>query len=262
MLPDIAFMKRIGATAVLLAFVLLGSLRDLVAQELKIGNIDFYGLDRVSVAEVRQNLTFKEGDTISFGERPAFLAESERRLSALKGVVGVRTRIVCCDKDQVTVYVGIEEEGRAVLHFREAPQGDVLLPGDIVQAADDLSSALIAAIRRGNAGEDDSQGHALADDSAARAIQERYIGHAARDLPLLRRVLRESSDGNQRALAAAVLGYAADKQAVVDDLVYAMSDPSEEVRNNAMRALFVFSGMRPTPQGLFHGYRMSLSSRC
>jgi hypothetical protein len=46
-------------------------------------------------------------------------------------------------------------------------------------------------------------------------------------------------------LAAQVLGYAADKAAVVDDLVYGMSDPSEDVRNNAMRALLVIAEMAP-----------------
>jgi len=59
-------------------------------------------------------------------------------------------------------------------------------------------------------------------------------------------VLRSSSDAAQRALAAQVLGYAADKQAVVDDLVYGMTDPSDQVRNNAMRALLVFAQMVPT----------------
>jgi hypothetical protein len=44
----------------------------------------------------------------------------------------------------------------------------------------------------------------------------------------------------QRALAAQVLGYVSDKQAVVGDLVQAMSDPFDDVRNNAMRALLVF----------------------
>ena len=40
-------------------------------------------------------------------------------------------------------------------------------------------------------------------------------------------------------------GYVADKQSVVDDLVDAMGDPSEDVRNNAMRALVVFTKMKP-----------------
>jgi hypothetical protein len=41
------------------------------------------------------------------------------------------------------------------------------------------------------------------------------------------------------------MGYAADKASVVDDLVYGMSDPSEDVRNNATRALVVIAEMAP-----------------
>src|SRR5262249_24445663 len=68
------------------------------------------------------------------------------------------------------------------------------------------------------------------------------ITFAARDLNLLRDVLRHSADAEQRALAAQVVAYAANKQAVVKDLVEAMRDPAEEVRNNAMRALAVMAG--------------------
>ena len=43
-----------------------------------------------------------------------------------------------------------------------------------------------------------------------------------------------------------VLGYVPDKQAVVEDLVRGMRDPSDDVRNNAMRALLAFAAMTPS----------------
>ena len=51
-----------------------------------------------------------------------------------------------------------------------------------------------------------------------RAIQDRFVGYVARDLPELRRVLRESSEASHRALAAQILGYVADKQTIVDKI--------------------------------------------
>jgi HEAT repeat protein len=54
-------------------------------------------------------------------------------------------------------------------------------------------------------------------------------------------VLHNSADANQRELAAEVIGYGAEKQAVVPDLVEAMRDPDAGVRNNAMRALWVIA---------------------
>lgn len=57
----------------------------------------------------------------------------------------------------------------------------------------------------------------------------------------LRDVLRHSADAEHRALAAQILGYAANKRGVIGDLVYGMDDPSNPVRNNAMRALAVIA---------------------
>ena len=115
----------------------------------------------------------------------------------------------------------------------------------ILKDGENVDTAAMAAVERGDAEEDDSKGHALFHDPAARAIQERFVGYAARDLPQLRRVLRESSDAGQRALAAQVMAYVTNKDRVVGDLAQAMSDPDEDVRNNAMRALAVFANAAP-----------------
>src|SRR4029078_8443788 len=100
---------------------------------------------------------------------------------------------------------------------------------------------------RGDAVEDRSRGHALNHDPAMRAVQDRFVLYAERDLSKLRQVLRTSSHRDERALAAQVLGYAPDKAAVVDDLAYGLSDPYQLVRNNAMRALLVIAEMAPRP---------------
>jgi hypothetical protein len=230
----------------LFVFGLLSCTNGLAAQDFEIGIIDFYGLDRVTTAQVREALTFEEGDTLSMGDgRPAVLVESEQRLSELPEVVRARIDVTCCDQGRVIVYVGVEERGASALRFREAPEGDARLAADVVQAGEDYMQALFAAVRRGDAGEGWSQGHALSDDPTLRAVQERLLTYAGRDLPELRLVLRTSSDAEHRALAAHVLGYVDDKQAVVEELVWAMGDPSEDVRNNAMRSLLVFAATAP-----------------
>jgi hypothetical protein len=215
------------------------------APTFQIGIIDFYGLRRVSALEARQALTFKEDDTIAPDD--ARLAESEHRLAVLPGVAHARTSLICCDDGRAIIYVGVEEQGQAITRFRAPPHGTARLAPDILQADDEFEPALIAAVERGDAGEDRSQGHSLVHDPATRAIQERFVSFANRDRSNLRRVLRDSSDAKQRALAAQVLGYVTNKPAVVGDLVYAMGDPSEDVRNNAMRALLVFTEATPTP---------------
>lgn len=233
---------RSQLTVILAAAVVLLAVSDTASQSLQIAIVDFYGLRRVSAAQARAVLTIKEGDTVVIAgdARPAFATESERRLAMLPGVLNAHVSLVCCDEGRAIVYVGVEENGSPARRFREAPRGRVRLADDVVQAGRDFSEAVIAAVQRGDAAEDDSSGHSLMHDPAARRIQERFIDDA-RDLRPLRDVLRHSADAGHRALAAQILGYARNKRDVIDDLRYAMTDPSDDVRNNAMRALAVIA---------------------
>jgi hypothetical protein len=194
--------------------------------------VDFYGLRSVSEQQITKALLIS-----SAVERKA----RERELESLLGVEEVRISIVCCDRGSAIRYIGIREKGAPAIQFRPAPQRKVRLPQDVVQAGVDEQKAISEAVLKGNSGEDDSQGHTLSVDPAARAIQESFITFAARDLKLLRDVLRNSADAGHRALAAQVIAYAANKQAVVNDLVEAMRDQDDGVRNNATRALYVMT---------------------
>jgi hypothetical protein len=79
-------------------------------------------------------------------------------------------------------------------------------------------------------------------DSTAWAAQERFLPIAAARFDTLRSVLRSSADAEDRALAAQVIAYAPDRRAVARELLLAVDDPAEEVRNNAVRALAVLAG--------------------
>lgn len=219
------------------------------AERLEIGIIDFYGRDRVAADAARAALTFKVGDTLDLAmtEPPAAFRSTAEALKRLPDVLHVGMSPVCCDAGRLIVYVGIEERGAPALHLRKAPEGEERLPDDVVRAGKAFMKALLDAVKRGDSAEDHTRGHTLSHDPATRAIQEEFLRFAQRDLAVLRRVLRKGSDAGQRALAAQVLGYAPDKQAVVSDLVRAMHDPDDAVRNNAMRSLLVFAETAPGP---------------
>ena len=201
-----------------------------------IGIIDFFGLRSISEQQVRQALRIKEGDAL-----PESTKEVQRRLEALTNVEQARLNVTCCEADKFILYVGIREKGSPILRFRAAPKGAIRLPANIAQAGEEHKKAWEEAVLKGDASEDASQGHALLSNPKVRAIQERYISFAAQDLERLRRVLREASDPEHRALAAHIIAYHANKREIVKDLVYGMSDPDSNVRNNSMRALGVLA---------------------
>lgn len=205
-----------------------------------IGIIDFYGLRSISEQQVREALQIKEEDSVPTDPKEA-KHRAELRLRSLPGVAEARISLICCDAGKAILFIGIGEKGAPSLQFRPAPHGKVRLPQDVAQAGEDFQKASLDAVLKGNSGEDDSQGHMLTNDPAARVVQERFITFATRDLNLLRDVLRHSADAEQRALAAEVMAYTANKPAVVKDLVEGMRDPAEGVRNNAMRALAVMA---------------------
>lgn len=75
----------------------------------------------------------------------------------------------------------------------------------------------------------------------ARVAQQKFIALEQLHPAILHDVLRNSADARQRALAAQILAYAADKRDVVADLIYGTSDPNDDVRNNCTRALWLIA---------------------
>jgi hypothetical protein len=234
-------MRRISSTTIALSicatFLIVLPHGSTNRQSPRIGIIDFYGLRKTSEQRARQALQIKEGEPV-----PDSRDEAQRRLEALQNVQQARLNFVCCDDaGKAIIYVGIREKGTPALEFRNAPQGRTRLPDNIVRAGEALSDAVMRAVEKGDAGEDDSQGHALSQNPEARALEESFIIFAEQHLKLLRTVLRESADAQHRALAAEIIAYAPNKRDVVQELVYGMGDPDESVRNSSMRALGVIA---------------------
>jgi hypothetical protein len=202
-----------------------------------VGIVDFYGLRRITEAQVRQALRIAEGDTIT----ESTLRSAEKRVRALPGVSDARVDGVCCDGGKTLVYVGIEEKGTPAVRFNPPPKGRPRLPDEVVRAGAAFDAAFEKAVERGDFQEDQSKGHSLMHDPGARAVQEGFVALADRYGRELREVLRDSDKREQRALAAQVLGYVSDKASAVGDLSSAMRDPDPDVRNNATRALWLIA---------------------
>src|SRR5579864_6998507 len=188
-----------------------------------IGVIEVYGARRVTEQQILQASQLKLGDSFPSA---AVVREAKARITKIPGVSEVRLTGGCCDEGQSTISIGIQEVGAAALRFRAEPRGSVRLPDDIVKAGAAFDEVMEQAVLSGHTEDDGSQGHSLVKDPAVRAIQERFVVFAARDLSRLRAVLRDASDASQRALAAQVIAYTSDKRAVIGDLIEGMQDPS------------------------------------
>jgi HEAT repeat protein len=202
------------------------------AQAPRVGDINFYGLRKVAAARILSALELRSGDPL-----PASKADLEDRIAKVPGVAMARVEAVCCEGPDVTLFIGIEEKGVPLPALRTAPAGSATLPTELTGAYQQFLTAVARAAARGNAGEDLTAGHSMMADREARAAQERFMAFAADHVDLLREVLRSAAEPDERSTAAAVIGYAPKKREVVNDLQYAVQDPDESVRANAMRSL-------------------------
>ncbi|MCS6954444.1 MAG: hypothetical protein RMK57_14385 [Bryobacterales bacterium] len=204
----------------------------LCAQAPRIALIDFYGLRKVSAEQLRKALGAREGDPL-----PPSKGDAEDRLEQVRGVVRARLEAVCCEDGGAILYVGIEEPGAPHFDYRLPPSASVTLPEEITRLFEQFLSLYEDAARRGVGEEYLARGHPLSLDPAVRAVQEQFPALVDKHLSRVREVLREGADERQRAIAAQLIGYASAKRLVVADLQYALRDPHDPVRHNAIRAL-------------------------
>jgi hypothetical protein len=204
----------------------------LCAQAPRVDGIEFYGLHKLSEQKLLHTLHVKPGDPL-----PPSKGDLEDELEQIPGVVQAHVEAVCCDQGKTTLFIGIEEKGAPHLAFRSAPAGSAVLPSGVEEIYQHLLDAVREAAHGGSTGEDLTMGHSLMADPTARLLQFQFIDFTAGHLPLVRDVLRDSDDAEQRAIAATVIGYAPDKKEVLNDLVYALQDPDEAVRSSALRSL-------------------------
>jgi hypothetical protein len=206
------------------------------AQVPKIGEINVYGLHHLAPEKLLADVNLKPGDPL-----PPSKGDLEDRLEELKDVVQARVEAVCCEGGSAILFIGVEERGGPHTAFRTEPNGDATLPEDLLTTYRQFLQAVQKAAARGSATETFSAGHSFMDDPEARAFQDKFSEYAQANLENLRSVLRNGADESDRAAAATVIGYVSKKQDVVNDLQYALSDPDDAVRANAMRSLDAFA---------------------
>jgi hypothetical protein len=209
-------------------------------EHLRVGSIDFFGYAGLDLNTIRQAVPVHVGDQLSEDEMPKLIEKVKQATKA----TDVAT--VCCDdKGGLMIYIGLPGQSSRSLPYNATPKGAVRLPRGIANYYQQFMDALMKAVEKGAGGEDDSPGYALFTDPATRARQRPMIEYARQHAGLVRQVLESSSDAEQRAIAAQLMGYVRPSPAQINTLVHASHDPDSDVRNNAVRALEVLAGSSP-----------------
>jgi len=212
------------------------------------GEIEFFGYKGFNLAAIRAALPVHQGD--SFPPPKVKSDELKRQVGrAIKEVIGrdpTDVVFVCCDaKQNWAAYIGLPGESYQALAFNPLPTGDVRLPKDAVKRRDELDNALERAVMNGHSTEDHSEGYALTNDPKARKAQLAMRDYALQHEDLIVQVLTASSNAQHRAIAAQMLGYGRQSDRQTDALVNASLDANDEVRNDAVRALWVLADAKP-----------------
>jgi hypothetical protein len=213
-----------------------------------LGEVDFFGYKGLDLAAVRAVLPFHEGDLFP----PAKVHSDDLKKQvgeAVKRVIGrepTGVSFVCCDaKQHYMVYIGLPGDSYQAITFNPAPTGDVRFPKDAVKLQQQMDDALEHAVMNGHATEDESEGYALTNDPKARKAQLAVRDYALQHEALMFQVLTSSSDAEHRAIAAQMLGYGRQSDEQIDALVHASLDADDDVRNGAVRALWVLGAAKP-----------------
>jgi len=200
------------------------------------GDINFYGLRKLTPEKVLETLDLKPGAPL-----PPSRGDMEEKLELMPGVAAARVEAVCCEGKTATVFIGIEERGAPHFGTRPEPAGTATLPEAIMATYREYVGAVERAAQYGNSSEDLSAGESHMAYPAARKIQEEFTSLAVENLAILRDVLRNGPEPEERAVAAAVIGYAPKKDQIVKDLQFAMQDAEPAVRANAVRSMMAIA---------------------
>ena len=208
-----------------------------------IGEVEFFGYSGIDLNKLRAALPFHETESF-IGE--TFAAKLEPAREAIKQITGRwptdMTNVCCDDQGNWIVFIGLSGKN---ISYNPPPKGNTRLPENILNLYERFIKGNMESVQQGASAEDRSKGYALSASPLLRSIQLEMRAYAVGHDRLLRNVLKNASDDQQRIVAAELLGYARQSVSQIAALVHANRDGNGTVRNNATRALIVLAESSP-----------------
>ncbi len=226
--------KGLFCAAGLLTAVLPGTAQPPAAAQLPhVGEINLYGLRKVPANSVLQAGKLRSG-----GPLPQSKGDLEEAIEQVPGVLHARVQAICCQDQGAMIFVGIEEQDGPHVEFRSQPSGAATAPPGMMQAYQQFLDGL----RRSGSQPDR--------DPGLNESENKFTSFATANLDLVRDALYNGAEPDLRAAAAIVIGYAPKKNEIMPDLQYALRDPDESVRSNALRSLHALVKTDSSTQGI------------
>lgn len=235
-------MKALTLTCCALLFTGSGWTQDddMEHHTFQVGEINYFGYGGLSLQKIRATLPLHVGDSLThatFSKKPINDA-----ITAAIGKPPTDVDITCCDASQhLEIFIGLPGTTSHPVPSGPTPSGNTHLDPEGLHLYEEEQSLLMQAVARGTAGEDDSLGYMVSKDPALKTLNLAMRSYAIGRESELKQVLQTASDLEDRRAAAALLGYVRSSNTQAEALSQAVTDPDSEVRNIAVRALFVLS---------------------
>lgn len=183
-----------------------------------------------------------EQDALAEEQMPAIRNRLSKAIESATGHPPTDVSFVCCNEQHnLMIYIGLGGNNTAKISLLPPPKGSNCLTEQAISLYDQAMDAVHNAAEKGDVGEDDSHGYALAHNPTLRAKQLAMHKYAVTHVRVVKLALRDYGKPEHRRAAAEILGYATESETQIKELVHASRDMDDQVRNNAIRALWVLA---------------------
>jgi hypothetical protein len=142
--------------------------------KVQIGEVEFFGYAGLDLDKAKMALPFREGDDMTLEDLLGSQSAVNEAMQRVTGHPATDVAVVCCDNNRhYMIYIGLKGKSMKTFPHNPEPHGRAQLPAAILEVYKQAMDALGEAVRKGDAGEDDSKGYALRTDPATRSKEQR-----------------------------------------------------------------------------------------
>ena len=191
--------------------LLLGTTNRGQEREVVIDDIEFFGTSGIEVGKLKSALPVKEGQKLSVDEMADLVAQIRASIKKQTGKDATDVNTTCCTAQRNwIVYIGLPGKNLESFRYNPKPQGKQRLPEEVVTLYRDGLDLLLESLQkpRVDVAEDRSKRLCPIRLCPLRAKQLAMRDYATHNQGLFAKHFKGSSDNEQRAIAAQLLGYA------------------------------------------------------